>query len=466
MIELTPKQIVAELDRFLIGQEDAKRMVAIALRNRWRRKRLPEALQADIQPKNILMVGPTGVGKSEIARRVARLSHAPFIKVEATKFTEVGYVGRDVDSIIRDLLEVCISQIHSERVEAVKEQATEAAVQRLVDLIVQQEEVVRRNGKAVSALEAREPVLTATDKRRLTRRRGQIAKQLAHDELGTLAAEWVDVDVDVEVAMGERTGPIESVAGVAADDLHDALHGVLESFATRQQQRRMTVSEARRVLISQESQRLISREGVVQEAIARVQDDGVVFIDEIDKTIQGGAETGSDISGEGVQRDLLGIVEGSVVVTRHGPVHTDHILFIAAGSFSANRPSDLIPEIQGRFPLRAELHSLDEDDLYDVLTIPENALPRQLAALLAADGVSLDFQEDGLREIAGIAADVNARSEDIGARRLHTVVERILEEVSFDAPEIVGSTVVIDAAYVTERIGDVATEEDLSNAIL
>ncbi|HUG15071.1 MAG TPA: ATP-dependent protease ATPase subunit HslU [Thermomicrobiales bacterium] len=462
---LTPKEIVAELDRYVIGQEEAKRAVAIALRNRWRRQQLGDDLRGEVQPKNILMIGPTGVGKTEIARRVSRVVNAPFIKVEATKFTEVGYVGRDVESMIRELLESSISQLHGERMDAVRAQARGAAVQRLVDLLVEQaEQRGTQNGGIVDTAAAGQPIVTTADKRRLTRKRKQLVNLLSQDSIDALAGETVEIDIETDSEL--FSSPVEIVSGVSPEELHDAFRGMLDSFAPRREQRRVSVQEARHILTHQEAQRLIDIDSIVETAIRRVEEAGVVFIDELDKTIHGGGDFGPDISGEGVQRDLLPIIEGCVVLTRHGPVRTDHILFIAAGSFTSARPSDLIPELQGRFPLRVELHSLDEDDLFAILTEPENALTRQSVALLATEGVTLDFHEDGLREIAALAAEVNSRTEDIGARRLHTIVERVLEGVSFDAPEQSGSTVVVDAAYVTERIGDIVSDDDLNNAIL
>jgi ATP-dependent HslUV protease ATP-binding subunit HslU len=465
MSDLTPRAIVAELDRYIIGQDDAKRMVAVALRNRWRRQQLSDDLRGEVQPKNILMIGPTGVGKTEIARRVARIVNAPFIKVEATKFTEVGYVGRDVESIVRDLVEVAISLQHNERLEAVREQAAGVAAQRLIELLVEQmdrKQGASENGHIVEqVVSPAEPALTAADKRRLTRRRKQLA-ELLHRE----ALEDETVEINVETDFDGYMQPVEIVSGVSPEELQESVRELIDAFGPRQQQRRVSVREARKILTQQEAARLVDMDSVVETAIRRVEESGVVFIDEIDKTIHQGGDYGPDVSGEGVQRDLLPIVEGSVVMTRYGPVRTDHVLFIAAGSFSSCRPSDLIPELQGRFPLRVELDSLDEDDLYAILTAPVNALTRQSVAMLASEGVELCFDEDGLREIAAIAADVNARTEDIGARRLLTIVERVLEEISFDAPERAGERVVVDAAYVSERIGDIASDEDLSNAIL
>jgi ATP-dependent HslUV protease ATP-binding subunit HslU len=463
MSELTPREIVAELDRYIIGQDEAKRVVAIALRNRWRRQQLGDDLRGEVQPKNILMIGPTGVGKTEIARRVAKIVNAPFVKVEATKFTEVGYVGRDVESIVRDLVETAIALQHGERLEAVREQAAGAAAQRLVDLLVAQVEArSSQNGHAETEVLAEvEPELTPAEKRRLTRRRKRFSELLAKDAL-----EDEEVELDLEPDLDPFPAPIEIVAGVSADELHHSMRELIDAMVPRREPRRVSVREARRILTQQEANRLVDMDAVIEAAVQRAEETGVVFVDEIDKTINSGGDYGPDVSGEGVQRDLLPIVEGSVVMTRYGPVRTDHVLFIAAGSFSSHRPSDLIPELQGRFPLRVELDSLEEDDLYKILTVPANALTRQSVALLATEGVTLEFREDGLKEIASIAAEVNARSEDIGARRLLAIVERVLEEASFEAPERSGQTVVIDAQYVLERIGDIASDDDLSNAIL
>jgi ATP-dependent HslUV protease ATP-binding subunit HslU len=465
MTAMTPKEIVAELDRYIIGQDDAKRMVAVALRNRWRRQQLSEEMRSEVHPSNILMIGPTGVGKTEIARRVAKIVNAPFLKVEATKFTEVGYVGRDVESIVRDLVEVAISLQHNERLDAVHEQAAGVAAQRLVDLLVSQLDQkthARQNGQVDEQITApANAALTPAEKRRITRRRKQLTELLDRQAL-----EDETVEIDVEADFDGYMQPVEIISGVSPEELHDSVRELIDAFGPRRQQRKVSVRDARRILTQQEAARLVDMDAVVEAAIKRVEESGVVFIDEIDKTIHSGGDYGPDVSGEGVQRDLLPIVEGSVVMTRYGPVRTDHVLFIAAGSFSSSRPSDLIPELQGRFPLRVELDSLDEDDMYAILTVPANALTRQAAALLASEGVELCFAEDGLREIAAIATDVNARTEDIGARRLLTIVERVLEEVSFDAPERTGETITIDAAYVDERIGDIASDEDLNNAIL
>ncbi|MBX6342009.1 MAG: ATP-dependent protease ATPase subunit HslU, partial [Thermomicrobiaceae bacterium] len=427
---------------------------------------LDEHLRREVLPKNILMVGPTGVGKTEIARRVARIVDAPFVKVEATKFTEVGYVGRDVESIIRDLVEVSIAMLHGERLEAVQDEAKRAAVQRLADLLVEQ-----RDGRAqLSAVrEATEEGAEAEQrrkqeaaiKRRLARRRNRYL-----DLLNQEALEDETVELDLESELEPFITPVGFVGDVEPDDLQETISQFLEDVAPRRRSRRVSVREARRILTQQEANRLVDFDAVVEAAIKRVEESGIVFIDELDKTINPNGDYGPDVSGEGVQRDLLPIVEGSVVMTRYGPVRTDHILFIAAGAFQSVRPSDLIPELQGRFPIRVELSSLSEEDLLAILTQPENALTRQYAELLRAEGVTVEFTEDGLREIARIAAEVNAKTEDIGARRLHTIMERVLEDVSFEAPERQGESVRIDAEYVRARVGEIAADEDLSNYIL
>ncbi len=458
MSDLTPKMIVAELDRYVIGQDAAKRAVAVALRNRWRRQQLADDLRDEVVPRNILMLGPTGVGKTEIARRVSRIVNAPFVKVEATKFTEAGYVGRDVESMIRDLVEVAITMLHDEQIEAVRDEASSTAVQRLVDLLVDQLE--RKASDTEPDGQRDDGTMTPAAKRRRTRRRNKLIEQLGQNALDDQT-----VVIEVEPEEDPFLMPVEIITGVAPDDLPETLRELMRASGPRRQQRRVSVAEARRILAHEEAHRLVDLDAVIELAIKRVEETGVVFIDEIDKTINDG-DYGPDVSGEGVQRDLLPIIEGSVVATRYGPVRTDHVLFIAAGSFSSHRPSDLIPELQGRFPIRVELDSLDEDDLYAILTTPENALARQTTALLATEGVTLQLTEDGLREIAHIAAEVNLRTEDIGARRLQTIVERVLEDVSFEAPERAGQSVVIDAAYVLERIGDIAAEDDLNNAIL
>jgi ATP-dependent HslUV protease ATP-binding subunit HslU len=462
MEDLTPAQIVTELDRYIIGQADAKRAVAVALRNRYRRQLLPEEMRAEVVPKNILMMGPTGVGKTEIARRVAKIVDAPFVKVEATKFTEVGYVGRDVESIVRDLCEVAIDMLHGRRLEQVKEEADQAARQRLVDLLTEQliSGSAWRNGRGGPTHGGpRRP--TAAEERRRKREQERVLELLNEQ---ALEEETVEIDVDPQFA----DGPYDEMGGMSPEELYDSFQDFLEGYMPppRRSRRKVSVREARRILAQQEEDRLVDWETVIQSAVRRVEQAGVVFIDEIDKTIGGEGEYSGEVSGEGVQRDLLPIVEGSVVMTRYGPVRTDHILFIAAGSFHNARPADLIPELQGRFPIRVELQSLSEDDLYAILTEPENALTKQSVALLATEEVDLIFGDDALHEMAHLATAVNASSEDIGARRLHTIIERVIEEISFDAPERKGERILIDAAFVSERVGEVAADEDLSSYIL
>ncbi len=458
---MTPAEIVAELDKYIIGQNEAKRAVAIALRNRYRRQLLTEEMRDEVTPKNILMMGPTGVGKTEIARRVAKIVDAPFIKVEATKFTEVGYVGRDVESIIRDLVEVSISNLHTLRLEAVKSQAEVAARDRLITYLLEQTDserrprTRRRAGVIPEKTEQQEPE-RAVNAQRERRQRKKLLEMLNQELL-----EDVTVEIDVEQFFEEYgdDGPLDE--GSYGDFLED-----LSRNAPRRRSRRVSVRDARRILTQQEAYRMVDFDAVVDESIHRAEDAAVVFIDEIDKTISRNGEYGADVSGEGVQRDLLPIVEGSVVMTRYGPVKTDHILFIAAGSFHAAKPSDLIPELQGRFPLRVELQSLTETDLLAILREPRNALTKQYIALLATEGVEVQFTDDGLVEMARLAADVNNRTQDIGARRLATIVERVIEHLSFDATAHRGETIVIDATYVREKIGDIAADEDLSNFIL
>ncbi len=460
MEDLTPTQIVAELDRYIIGQGDAKRAVAVALRNRYRRQLLPEEMRGEVVPKNILMMGPTGVGKTEIARRVAKIVDAPFVKVEATRFTEVGYVGRDVESIVRDLVEVAIDMLHVRRLEQVKEQADQAARQRLVDLIAEQLHAQTQYARSAAQPTARRRG-TAADERRRAREQDRILA-LLNDE--ALEEETVEIDIDPPYA----DGPLDEFGGLSPEELYDSFQDFLGGYAPqpRRARRRVSVREARRILAQQEEDRLIDWDAVIETAVRRVEQTGVVFIDEIDKTINADGEYSGEISGEGVQRDLLPIVEGSVVMTRYGPVRSDHILFIAAGSFHNTRPSDLIPELQGRFPIRVELRSLTEEDLYAILTEPQNALTKQSVALLATEGVELTFEDDALREMARLATAVNATTEDIGARRLHTIIERVIEDISFDASELSGENIVINAAFVSERIGEVAADEDLSSYIL
>jgi len=465
---LTPKEIVAELDRFVIGQDDAKRAVAVALRNRYRRQQLPEEMRREVQPRNILMIGPTGVGKTEIARRVARIVDAPFVKVEATKFTEVGYVGRDVESIVRDLVEIAISMLHSERLEQVKEEAARAAVERLAEILSEQE--VNRKPRRSSrkrddtADEQGQADREAQSEERRRRREQKRVRQLLDQE--AMEDETVEIEIESDSDI-EEIQPYEIISGVNPEELQDTFYEFLDGLLPRRRTRRkVSVREARRILAQQEANRMVDFDSVVESAIRRVEDSAVVFIDEIDKTISGDGDGGPDVSGEGVQRDLLPIVEGSAVVTRYGPVHTDHILFIAAGAFHSVRPSDLIPEMQGRFPIRVELQSLTEDDLFAILTEPQNALTKQYQALLGTEGLDVTFSDPGLREVARLATQVNSRTEDIGARRLQTMLERVLEEISFEAPDMSGQAIEIDQEFVKERIGDVADDDELRNFIL
>jgi ATP-dependent HslUV protease ATP-binding subunit HslU len=445
---LTPREVVSELDRYIVGQRDAKRAVAVALRNRWRRQQVPEELRDEIAPKNIIMIGPTGVGKTEIARRLARLSQAPFIKVEASKFTEVGYVGRDVESIIRDLCELAVSMAAEEEQKAVRAHAEERAEERLLDALLPSPIAGPGAAPPGASPEANET-------------REKLRKLLRLGELD-------DRRVDVEL-LDDGGGPSLSIMtpqgveemGVQFKDLLGSL------MPKRTKRRQMKVAEAREVITAEEAAQLVDQDRVRELAVQRVEQSGIVFIDEIDKVAVGaGGKQGPDISREGVQRDLLPIVEGSTVQTKHGPVRTDHILFVAAGAFHVAKPSDLIPELQGRFPIRVELASLDKEDLVRILTEPTNSLVRQYTALLATEGVELEFKEDGIQAIADVAAAVNERSADIGARRLHTVMERLLEPLSFDAPDMGGGHVVIDEILVRERLADLVENTDVSQYIL
>jgi ATP-dependent HslUV protease ATP-binding subunit HslU len=437
MTEFSPREIVSELDRFIVGQDQAKRSVAIALRNRWRRMQIKDDLRDEVLPKNILMIGPTGVGKTEIARRLARLADAPFVKVEATKFTEVGYVGRDVESIVRDLVEVSLNMTRERLRASVRARAEAAAEERVLDALV--------GPKA------------APDTRQKFR------KMLRE---GGLADREIELEVQDTGLPGMPSFEIPGVPGAQMSMIN--LNEMLgKAMGGRTRRRKMKVDESYELLMAEESDKLLDDERIVRDALASVEENGIVFLDEIDKiSARSGERLGADVSREGVQRDLLPLIEGTVVATKHGQVRTDHILFIASGAFHLAKPSDLLPELQGRLPIRVELASLDRDDLRRILTEPENSLIRQYTALMATENVTLEFTDDGIDAIATLAADVNRGIENIGARRLHTVMERLLEEVSFSASDRPGATITIDAKFVDDNIGDLARNADLSKFIL
>ncbi len=450
--ELTPREIVVELDKYIVGQNAAKKAVAIALRNRVRRQKLTPELAEDILPKNILMIGPTGVGKTEIARRLARLAGCPFVKVEASKYTEVGYVGRDVESMVRDLVETSIDMVREEKLDEVAERAEQSAEERLLDLLLPSAPPAPSSDEAGVAAETqrREQAQRTRDKLRVQLREGKLDQRL------------------VEVEVRERSMPsfeIITNQGVEEMDVNvkDMLSGM---FGQQKKKRKMTVAEAFDYLIQEEESRLIDMDQVTRLAVDRVEQMGILFVDEIDKIAGREGGHGPDVSREGVQRDILPIVEGTTVNTRYGMVRTDHILFIAAGAFHTTKPSDLIPELQGRFPIRVELSSLTEADFVRILTEPKNALIKQYMALLDTEGLKLTFSEDAIATIARFAAVVNEQTENIGARRLHTILEKVLEEISFEAPEMKKKTVKVDAAYVQKQLANVVKDQDLSRYIL
>lgn len=497
--DLTPSQIVAELDKYIVGQKNAKRAVAIALRNRYRRRLLAEDLRDEVIPKNILMIGPTGVGKTEIARRLALLARAPFIKVEATKFTEVGYVGRDVDSMVRDLVQGAIRLVEAEKVAEVQAAAEERAVNRIVDIMQPGKPAAGKRRRDADSSETPDltrairqmmgPLLgnnpeesptpspssppqneNAEDEERKDTARLERIRERLRQQVASGVRDEDKIDITVEESQGTPFMQVFSPQGMEemGMDMQSALGGLIPK---KHKQRNVSIGEAKQIFTQEEAQALIDRDALIREAIQRAEQTGIVFVDEIDKIAgpsrgSGGGSGGPDVSREGVQRDILPIIEGSTVNTKYGPVKTDHVLFIAAGAFHVSKPSDLIPELQGRLPIRVELENLSENDFKRILTEPRNALTRQYSALLATEGVIVEFQDDAITELARVAAEVNRRSENIGARRLHTILERLLEEISFEAPDMEAKRVVIDAAFVQMRLGDIVKDEDLSRYIL
>lgn len=445
MTELPPRKIVEQLDRFIIGQADAKRAVAIAIRNRWRRQQLPESMREEVGPKNILMIGPTGVGKTEIARRLASLVNAPFLKVEATKFTEVGYMGRDVDSMIRDLLEFALQMVQKEQREVVRETAEQAVEERILD------ELLPRGGDYGKEDDEGES--------RRQRTRDKFRTQL---RAGELEDKMIDLRVEQKAApmgmLATTMGPDQF--GPELQDFMDRL------MPSQQKDRKVTIREARKLIFDEECEKLIDREKAIEMAISRTENNGIVFIDEMDKLCGGKSQQGPDVSRQGVQRDMLPLIEGTTVNTRHGTVKTDHILFVAAGAFHSAKPSELMPELQGRLPIRVELNDLTRADFVRILTEPQNALTKQQIALMATEGVKITFTEDAVDTLAEIAVEVNRTTENIGARRLQTVLEKVMEALSFEAPERSGESVTIDRAYVDERLSSIVKDQDLSKFIL
>jgi ATP-dependent HslUV protease ATP-binding subunit HslU len=465
--DLLPREIVRSLDAYIIGQDEAKRAVAIALRNRVRRRRLSDDMRREVLPKNILMIGPTGVGKTEIARRLAKLTSSPFLKVEATKFTEVGYVGRDVEAIVRDLLEQTISEVHDERIDEVEERAREMAENRILDILVDSElprPPAKGSGKAAPTPASPEASPPTAE---VPRREDPVRRRLRRRLATRLRAKRLE-DRYIEVEVEEPYQP--AFEGFAGTGLEEVGYSLSDFFAqmvpTRKRMKRMRIGDARTALIEEETDRLIDLDRVYDDAIRTVEEAGIVFIDEVDKICGPAADRGPDVSGEGVQRDLLPLLEGSVVHTRYGSVRTDHILFIAAGAFTAARPSDLIPEFQGRFPIRVELSPLSETDLQRILVEPTNALTKQYQALLGTEQVDLHFTEAGIAELARQAHRVNEDDENIGARRLFTILERVLDDLSFRAEEYAGRSVVVDAGMVEERLGGLMTNDDARRYIL
>jgi ATP-dependent HslUV protease ATP-binding subunit HslU len=448
MSQMTPREIVQELDKHIIGQSDAKRAVAIALRNRWRRMQVDESLRVEITPKNILMIGPTGVGKTEIARRLAKLANAPFIKVEATKFTEVGYVGKDVESIIRDLVDTSVKMTREQAVAKVRSLAEDAAYDRIIELLLPRPQATPGIGFA-NEPEQVEPSDSKT--------RQKIRYKLVHGELDDREIEF---DVSVQ-------GGVEIMTPPGMEEMASQLQGMFQNLGQQKtQKRKMKIRDAFPILIEEEAARMVNEEEIKQQALENAEQNGIVFIDELDKVARRANFGGADVSREGVQRDLLPLVEGCTVSTRYGMIKTDHILFIASGAFHLSRPSDLVPELQGRLPIRVELRALEVDDFTRILTEPQASLTEQYTALMSTEGVRLSFSEDGVRQIAEISWKVNESTENIGARRLHTVLERLLDVISYEAPDRSGEAFKIDAAYVNEHLDELAGNEDLSRYIL